>query len=181
MEPRSTKKHEGRMKEDGIGGCPHGVEAKGRKTAIDEKCCESSGKGEADRVTEADPTRERTQEKNVDEAPEEVQCEQGQCGITATSRGVFRSDFCGGRLRAEEKGFVSRSEAAKRRVRQLEPFYLRGRAKLALAEEKGFEPLVPCGTAVFKTAAFDHSATPPRDGDASAFCCAVAVAPFSSR
>ena len=31
----------------------------------------------------------------------------------------------------------------------------------ALAEEKGFEPLVPCGTAVFKTAAFDHSATPP--------------------
>jgi hypothetical protein len=29
------------------------------------------------------------------------------------------------------------------------------------AEEKGFEPLVPFGTAVFKTAAFDHSATPP--------------------
>jgi hypothetical protein len=32
----------------------------------------------------------------------------------------------------------------------------------SLAEEKGFEPLVPFGTAVFKTAAFDHSATPPR-------------------
>src|SRR5437879_502657 len=31
----------------------------------------------------------------------------------------------------------------------------------ATAEEKGFEPLVPFGTAVFKTAAFDHSATPP--------------------
>lgn len=31
-----------------------------------------------------------------------------------------------------------------------------------LAEAKGFEPLVPDGTAVFKTAAFDHSATPPR-------------------
>lgn len=31
-----------------------------------------------------------------------------------------------------------------------------------LAETKGFEPLVPDGTAVFKTAAFDHSATSPR-------------------
>jgi hypothetical protein len=30
------------------------------------------------------------------------------------------------------------------------------------AEEEGFEPSVPCGTTVFKTAAFDHSATPPR-------------------
>ena len=29
------------------------------------------------------------------------------------------------------------------------------------AEEVGFEPTVPCGTTVFKTAAFDHSATPP--------------------
>jgi hypothetical protein len=28
------------------------------------------------------------------------------------------------------------------------------------AEEEGFEPPVPCGTTVFKTAAFDHSATP---------------------
>ena len=32
--------------------------------------------------------------------------------------------------------------------------------KRFLAESKGFEPLVPCGTTVFKTAAFDHSATP---------------------
>ena len=31
-----------------------------------------------------------------------------------------------------------------------------------MAEEVGFEPTVPCGTTVFKTAAFDHSATPPR-------------------
>lgn len=31
-----------------------------------------------------------------------------------------------------------------------------------LAEAEGFEPPVPDGTAVFKTAAFDHSATPPR-------------------
>ena len=28
------------------------------------------------------------------------------------------------------------------------------------AEEEGFEPPVPCGTLVFKTSAFDHSATP---------------------
>jgi hypothetical protein len=28
------------------------------------------------------------------------------------------------------------------------------------AEEEGFEPPVPHGTTVFKTAAFDHSATP---------------------
>ena len=31
-----------------------------------------------------------------------------------------------------------------------------------MAESKGFEPLVPCGTTVFKTAAFDHSANSPR-------------------
>lgn len=30
-----------------------------------------------------------------------------------------------------------------------------------MAEARGFEPLVPCGTAVFKTAAFNHSATLP--------------------
>jgi hypothetical protein len=32
----------------------------------------------------------------------------------------------------------------------------------AAAEEEGFEPPVACTTAVFKTAAFDHSATPPK-------------------
>ena len=31
----------------------------------------------------------------------------------------------------------------------------------AVAERVGFEPTVPCGTAVFKTAAIDHSATSP--------------------
>ena len=31
-----------------------------------------------------------------------------------------------------------------------------------MAEVVGFEPTVPCGTTVFKTAAFDHSATPPQ-------------------
>ena len=30
-----------------------------------------------------------------------------------------------------------------------------------MAEEEGFEPPVPCGTTVFKTAALSHSATPP--------------------
>jgi hypothetical protein len=30
-----------------------------------------------------------------------------------------------------------------------------------IAEAEGFEPPVPCGTLVFKTSAFDHSATPP--------------------
>lgn len=30
-----------------------------------------------------------------------------------------------------------------------------------MAEGQGFEPWVPCGTAVFKTAAFNHSAIPP--------------------
>jgi hypothetical protein len=29
------------------------------------------------------------------------------------------------------------------------------------AEEKGFEPLEPFGSTVFKTAAIDHSAIPP--------------------
>ncbi len=32
---------------------------------------------------------------------------------------------------------------------------------LFIAEAEGFEPPVPCGTLVFKTSAFDHSATPP--------------------
>jgi hypothetical protein len=30
-----------------------------------------------------------------------------------------------------------------------------------MAEGEGFEPPVPCGTPVFKTGAFNHSATPP--------------------
>lgn len=32
--------------------------------------------------------------------------------------------------------------------------------RVSAAEEEGFEPPVPCGTLVFKTSAFDHSATP---------------------
>ncbi len=34
-------------------------------------------------------------------------------------------------------------------------------AFFVFAEVEGFEPPVPCGTSVFKTGAFDHSATPP--------------------
>ena len=34
------------------------------------------------------------------------------------------------------------------------------------AEAEGFEPPVPCGTLVFKTGAFDHSATPPVNNSA---------------
>ena len=33
--------------------------------------------------------------------------------------------------------------------------------RLRVAEEEGFEPPVPYSTAVFKTAALNHSATPP--------------------
>ena len=35
------------------------------------------------------------------------------------------------------------------------------RCKRRLAEREGFEPPVPFGTMVFKTTAFDHSATSP--------------------
>ena len=35
------------------------------------------------------------------------------------------------------------------------------RARVYLAEEVGFEPTEPCGSTVFKTAAFNHSAIPP--------------------
>ncbi len=31
-----------------------------------------------------------------------------------------------------------------------------------MAEDTGFEPADPCGSTVFKTAAFDRSANPPR-------------------
>ena len=33
------------------------------------------------------------------------------------------------------------------------------------AESQGFEPRVPCGTMVFKTIAFDHSANSPKFAD----------------
>jgi hypothetical protein len=36
-------------------------------------------------------------------------------------------------------------------------------AQASMAEEEGFEPPVPFGTAVFKTAALNHSATPPEE------------------
>ena len=37
-----------------------------------------------------------------------------------------------------------------------------GSSVVSVAEGVGFEPTDPCGSAVFKTAAIDHSATPPR-------------------
>ena len=39
------------------------------------------------------------------------------------------------------------------------------RACIDLAEEVGFEPTEPCGSTVFKTAAFNHSAIPPARPD----------------
>ncbi len=36
-----------------------------------------------------------------------------------------------------------------------------GKTKQPFAESEGFEPPVPLGTTVFKTAAFDHSANSP--------------------
>jgi hypothetical protein len=37
-----------------------------------------------------------------------------------------------------------------------------------MAEGVGFEPTSPCGPTVFKTVAFNHSATPPRVTNRSA-------------
>ncbi len=42
--------------------------------------------------------------------------------------------------------------------------YAKGNIKKK-TEDEGFEPPVPCGTAVFKTAAFNHSANPPDKSD----------------
>ena len=50
--------------------------------------------------------------------------------------------------------------------RRLEIKIARLFARLFCAEEEGFEPPVPRGTTVFKTAAFDHSATPLVASDA---------------
>ena len=41
---------------------------------------------------------------------------------------------------------------------------------MIIAERQGFEPRVPRGTTVFKTAAIDHSATSPKLPFRSAFC-----------
>ena len=52
------------------------------------------------------------------------------------------------------KAALPRSYKRKARMRRIQAFPI-------CAEEEGFEPPVPCGTTVFKTAAFDHSAIPP--------------------
>ena len=54
------------------------------------------------------------------------------------------------------RGFVNvmvLTRRGKMKIAWCEPGYL-------IAEEEGFEPPVPHGTTVFKTAAIDHSATP---------------------
>ena len=69
--------------------------------------------------------------------------------------------------RLSTPGFAPTSEARQGRALATNSFASNGRAPLRgvlLAEAKGFEPLVPFDTAVFKTAAFDHSATPPFPG-----------------
>ena len=55
---------------------------------------------------------------------------------------------------------LTRASTARMLINE-KPRYLRIRVLCVNAEEEGFEPPVPCGTTVFKTAAFDHSAIPP--------------------
>ena len=55
-------------------------------------------------------------------------------------------------------GILARKKVEKKPQINLEfLFYL-----IFLAERQGFEPRVPLGTTVFKTAAIDHSATSPK-------------------
>ena len=53
-------------------------------------------------------------------------------------------------------------------------YYFTGIYLLIEAERQGFEPRVPRGTTVFKTAAIDHSATSPKLPFRSAFVESVA-------
>jgi hypothetical protein len=58
----------------------------------------------------------------------------------------------------ENRGFCGVAKKQKpRNQRDFEVLYAFGGL---LAEEEGFEPPEPCGSTVFKTAAFDRSATP---------------------
>jgi hypothetical protein len=52
-------------------------------------------------------------------------------------------------------------EAALPTLRQIKKGALRDALLHASAEKEGFEPPVPCGTTVFKTAALDRSAISP--------------------
>ncbi len=78
----------------------------------------------------------------------------------AAARGCrdhLRPLYPGGAMRrmAEVSGRSSNPEPARWVGR-------RHRANVRMAEGEGFEPPEPFGSTVFKTAAFDHSATPPR-------------------
>ena len=62
-------------------------------------------------------------------------------------------------------GILARNKVEKKPQINLDfLFYL-----IFLAERQGFEPRVPLGTTVFKTAAIDHSATSPKLPLRSAF------------
>jgi hypothetical protein len=52
---------------------------------------------------------------------------------------------------------LSQVAGGSRRLKKKKPS---SKAWFVCAEEEGFEPPVPHGTTVFKTAAIDHSATP---------------------
>ena len=65
------------------------------------------------------------------------------------------------RLRTEFNGDARNKLAARSSGNKKRPRSMSGGRIYAMAEEVGFEPTVPCGTTVFKTAAFNHSAIPP--------------------
>src|SRR5262245_30634376 len=64
----------------------------------------------------------------------------------------------GGEERIRTSGSVLPDQPLSRRL----PSATRPPLRVPMAEGVGFEPTEPCGSAVFKTAALDHSAIPPR-------------------
>jgi len=62
---------------------------------------------------------------------------------------------------AGQQGAANALQEARSRGRAAQVAWT-SRALSGMAEGVGFEPTVPCSTAVFKTAALNHSATPPR-------------------
>jgi hypothetical protein len=64
-----------------------------------------------------------------------------------------------------ERIFFIVSQIYKTEKWRISPKFASVELKQILAEEVGFEPTVPEGTTVFKTAALDRSATPPLKTD----------------
>jgi hypothetical protein len=56
--------------------------------------------------------------------------------------------------------FYPRSNCPGKKAKKNPNFLIFSKLGFCIAEEEGFEPPVPHGTTVFKTAAIDHSATP---------------------